>query len=401
MKILKHNDTSLVVYDNGSFTVYSSKVKNLEQKRLTGRPNFEVNLFGGKQIFLDETGFRLIHMTEENKKVVFKYVCSYRKIEVEVTLDFSKGRNVFSQTNKITNLGEETIRLTRFSSAFMEDIGNDGTTKAWYEKDSLKIYICHNKWQGEGQWQAYTPQELGIYPVTTHGWEREAYRIQSVGSWSTANYYPFIIVEDQEAGLSWFMELEGSHSWMMKLAAYGGYENPQLTLEATGCEEANGNWFYDLKPKESYSTERAFLGVTDGGFEEAAAELLAFKREDSLIPSDRKVLPVVFNDYMDCVWDKQSPELLIPLIEAAAAVGCEVFCIDGGWCENKNGSGLGDWLAKKEDFSKISLETVIRKILDCGMTPGIWFEWEACSDTADGFMMEPDCILKRHGAPVG
>lgn len=219
MKIFEHNDSSLVVYDDGSFTVWSAKNKDPGRKRLSGRPNFEVNLFGGKPISLNESGFQLTNLSEEKQKVVFVYDCIARNLQVEVTLDFSKGKNVFAQTNRITNLGEKAVRLTRFSSAFLEDIGREDNTQVWYQKSDLRIHICHNKWQGEGQWKTYTPQQLGIYPATTHGWERESFRIQSVGSWSTANFYPLILVEDPQSGLCWFMELEGSHSWMMKLAA--------------------------------------------------------------------------------------------------------------------------------------------------------------------------------------
>lgn len=395
-----HNNSQLIVYDDGSFAVYPVENEDVNQRYVTGYPNFEVNLSGGKQIMLNKAGFQLVDLRETGQIVFLTYRCDQRKLQVEVTIDFSKGRNVYTQKNRITNLGDDTIRLTRFSSAVVDTVGVSSDTQKWFEKN-LRFHICHNKWQGEGQWKSYTAQELGLYPATTHEWERAVYRLQSTGSWSTANFYPLILVEDPDSELCWFMELEGSHHWMMKLAAYGGYEKTRLTIEATGCEEANGNWYYDLKAGESYTTERAFFGVVHGGFEECVSELNDFKRADTIGICQRVTPPVVFNDYMDCVWGRQEPELLLPLIEEAARVGCEIFCIDGGWYENRKGSGLGDWEAKKQNFSKISIEEVIQVISDHGMIPGIWFEWEACSDTADGFSLEDDCILKRHDSAVG
>ena len=401
MKVFKYDDTKLCVFENGSFSVCRAGDTYLEKKYLSDRPNFEVNLNGGKALLLNEHGFVFQRVEENDRHVFLFYDCVKKGVEVTVELDFSKGKNVVTQKNTIKNYSKKTVRLTRFSSTFLEDIGRTDEENRWYEKEKLKFYICHNKWQGEGQWKSYSASELGIYPTTKHFWERESFRIQSVGSWSTANFYPLVIVEDEEAGQSWFLELEGSHSWMIKLAAYGGYERPQLTMEATGCEETNGNWFYDLSPDRSYHTERAIFGTISGGFEQAAAALHTFKREDSLIRSDKNILPVVFNDYMDCVWEHQNPEALLPLIEQAAKIGCEIFCIDGGWCENENGSGLGDWLPKQKSFSEISLEMVVKKIRECDMIPGIWFEWEACEVTSKGYVPEEDWVLKRHGEPVG
>lgn len=401
MDIYYRNGTDLVVFENGSFSLFKKNSVFFKNTKRSIRPNFELNINGGKQLFLNENGFSYKGIRQNEDELVLSYECSQKSVLVEVILDFSKGKNVVAQRNVVTNIGTETITMTRFSSGLMEDIGRNDTTLAWYDNKNLKIHLCHNKWQGEGQWKSYSPQDLGLYPVTTHGWERESFRIQSVGSWSTANFYPLIIIEDSRTGQCWFMELEGSHTWMIKIASYGGYVEPQLTIEATGCDESVGGWFYDLKPGEQYSAERVFWGTVMGGFETAVAELNEVKRNDSLIQHPQNIPPLVFNDYMDCVWGNQKPELILPLAEKAAKLGCEIFCIDGGWYENVNGPGLGDWLPKKAHYGQIPLETVITRIHELGMIPGIWFEWEACSDTAAGFTLDEECILKRYGQPVG
>ncbi len=45
---------------------------------------------------------------------------------------------------------------------------------------------------------------------------------------------------------------------MLQLDAYGGYGNPSLALQASGCDEENGGWYYDLRPGEEYSTPSLF-----------------------------------------------------------------------------------------------------------------------------------------------
>ena len=40
---------------------------------------------------------------------------------------------------------------------------------------------------------------------------------------------------------------------------------------------------------------------------------------------------VIFNDYMNCNWAQESTARLVPLIDKAAELGAETFCIDDGW----------------------------------------------------------------------
>lgn len=154
-------------------------------------------------------------------------------------------------------------------------------------------------------------------------------------------------------------------------------------MEASSCEESIDGWNYILEPGRVYTTERAFYGVVDGVFEEAVKVLNDFKRSNSMI--ERKKIPLVFNDYMDWLWNTQTPELVLPLIDAAAEAGCEYFCIDGGWIYNEVGNGLGDWLPNPEVYKEKDLKYIADKIEKKGMIPGIWFEFDACFDNAKLF----------------
>ena len=42
-------------------------------------------------------------------------------------------------------------------------------------------------------------------------------------------------------------------------------------------------------------------------------------------------MPIIFNDYMNCLWGNPTTEKEFPLIDAAAETGCEYFVIDCGW----------------------------------------------------------------------
>ena len=392
MKKYSLGNVGVTVYDNGKFDIDNGKTTN----KTTGedRPNFEVNVDGNSLMLLDDKGFSLADCIQEGNKLTLRYESKAENLEVTAELENISGAII--QTNTIKNTGNESIKLTRFSSAFVENIAHsdDGV---WYDKD-IVIHICHSKWQCEGQWRAYTPSELGLCPATMHSWERESYRISSLGSWCTGNFYPLVIIENKTDNNAFFMETEGSHSWQIKLTVFGGYVSPSLAVEATSCDEGLGGWYYDLKPGESYRAERAFYGTVCGGFEEAVKTVNEFKRADSTV---KPFIPLVFNDYMDCIWGSQKPEYIIPLIDKAAEAGCEYFCIDGGWQWNKNGWGKGDWIPRTEYFSEVTFKDLADRMKEKGLIPGVWFEFDACSETAELFRNDKDAVIRRYDRAVG
>ena len=394
MKSYSHNDVELLIFEKGNFCVAEKGKHNLNDANSSDRANFEISISGGRQLLLSDTDFVFEGTQTTEKGLKLNYVNKNENLYVVVELEFVEGTNVITQKNTVKNIGSKNVLITKFSSSFIENVGY--SSEPWYEND-LIIHICNNKWQGECQWQIFTPQQLGLYPATIHPWERESFKIHSVGSWSTRSFYPIILVEDKKIDRTWFMETEGSHSWFIKICSYGGYAAPSLSLEASGCDESNGGWHYSLKPGEEYSTERTFFGIAKNGFEGVAKELNNFKRKDSLVKYKDGTPPVVFNDYMNCVWTDQSPEKLIPLIERAAEVGCEIFCIDDGWQTNKYGAGHGDWLPRKN----YPLKELADKIIENGMIPGIWLELDACNESAFGYKLTEDCVLKRYDEVIG
>lgn len=403
MKQYIHQDMCLTVYDNGRFWVHPSIWKDIDYESNSIRPNFEVNLAGNPWIVLCKEGFFLDKIIECTQGLELGYNCEKQELYVTIRLEFVPETNVIVQKNTIKNYGKKNCKLTRFSSCFLEHIASD-SKENWYDNNELYIYICHSKWMGEGQWRKYKPTELGLYPGSVHGAEKASYRINSIGSWSTAGFYPMTVVEDKKHGNVWYMEIEGSHNWFLQYDAYGGYSNPSLALQASGCDEENGSWHYDLKPGEEYTTPRVFYGVALGGFEEAAENMNAFKRRDSLVHFEQGIPPLVFNDYMDCIWGNQKPEVILPLVERAAEIGCEVFCIDGGWCENVYAEGksgeYGDWQPKKEFYKDITLQQLAEKIREKGMIPGIWMELETCTRTAYGYGLDDNTVLKRYDTEI-
>ncbi len=392
MKYCFENST-VFVKDNGRWDIVKNGNHTIESNELP-LPNFEINIEGQKQVYLGNQ-VQYVGSERNGNELTLRYTYPKHNLEIDVVLTEYNG--IFVQQNTVTNKGSAPVLLTRFSSSIIDYVGE----KPFYQNEHIRVHICHNKWQCEGQWHSYKPSELGLIPATTHNWERESFRISSMGTWSTSDYYPLVMIEDSENNTVTLTEIEGAHNWFIKVSAQGGYVEPCLRLEASGCDEGNGGWYYNLLPEESYTAERAFVAQLEGGFEEAVATLVAFKRYDSLVNHKNGIPPIVFNDYMDCVWSNQSPSALIPLVETVAKVGCEAFCIDGGWCRNMTEKGkLGDWVENDKVYADAPLSSVVEKIKECGMIPGIWFEWDSCSPYAYGASLDEDALLKRYGAVV-
>jgi hypothetical protein len=93
--------------------------------------------------------------------------------------------------------------------------------------------------------------------------------------------------------------------------------------------------------------------------------------------ADRRA-PVLFNDYMNTLMGDPTSEKLHPLIDAAAAVGTDCFCIDAGWYDDGDDwwDSVGEWEPSITRFPGCGLRAVLDRIRAAGMTPGLWLEPE-------------------------
>lgn len=300
------------------------------------------------------------------------------------------GVNIISHT--IKNTGGRSLLLNRLSSFFKNDVAPD------FHNKSVVIHTCNFTWQGEGQWQSHTPYELGLYKVAGHSFSHITRSYDSTGSWSTSRMYPMIIIEDKTDGITYGFELEASFGWQIELSTAESGDRLCLTVDCNSANERHNGFCVTLAPGEEFTSVNTLYCEVMGGFTDAVNALLRFKRENGL---RYRSLPVAFNDYMNCLWAMPSRERLIPLIDAAADVGAEIFCIDDGWFfrSSPNGS-FGDWHENDELFGDGGLKGIIEYIASKGMKPGIWFEIESALSDSDIVKLSPTAVLTRGGKPI-
>ncbi len=299
--------------------------------------------------------------------------------------------HVTQQQNVIRNTGHEPLTVNRFSSAFIDGIA------AGYHTHDVRLHYCHFCWQGEGQWRSVTPYEMGIYPVSYHTIGRAGKSLSNIGSWSTERIYPILIIEDKSVGQSWFFEHEGGFSWEIEIGSQGTPESAELTVDINSVNENMAGASVTLRPGEQFVTSTALYGSINGDWEDALRELLNYKRTHGKTLAEPLVC---FNDYMNCLWANPSTEKLIPLIDTAAEMGAEVFCIDDGWFINRDGCSIGDWIEDDARFPGYGLQGILQYISDKGMKPGLWFELETYVKSSAIRHLAPNAVLYRHGNAV-
>jgi alpha-galactosidase len=259
--------------------------------------------------------------------------------------------------------------------------------------DRAAIHIPRSGWYAEFQWTRHLASELGLNNRFAFGSRHET--VRSVGSWCSSNYLPMGYVENVATGGGLLFEILHGGSWSWQV----GETADELYLHVAGPGEAEG-WWHTLAPGESFYSAAVALAPA-ASIDESIAAMTRHRRRSRLVSADGA--PVVFNDYMNCLMGDPTEAKILPLVEQAAALGAEVYCIDAGWYARPGvrwSQTLGDWSVNPDRFPN-GLEPIIERIRALGMVAGLWFEIEGMTENCPGFHDLPDdWFFMRHGRRV-
>lgn len=298
---------------------------------------------------------------------------------------------------EITNSGDAPVGLEHVSSLTAYHLGAGGR-KPWNER--LCLHVPFSSWSGEGQWQRLSCAQAGLTSSNC-----SHYRARCLGSRASAEKSPMAMLEDTEAGTIWFWQIENSSSWLWEagLLEFNDIQHG-LYLTAGGPDEEHGHWYRELNKGETFSSVPVALGCVRGGFEQAVQALTAYRRTACRKPHKKDdALPVIFNDYMNCLWGDPTFEKEKPLIEAAARAGCEYYCIDSAWYAEPGEHwwpGVGHWQVNTKRFGKGEFFEMMDLIRRKGMVPGLWIEAEVVG-VNNSIAEKPDAwFYTRHGKRI-
>lgn len=296
-------------------------------------------------------------------------------LRATVTYQVLVGGGVLRSRTRLTNAGSAPVTVESVTSFL-----GGGLPGAGGSLEEVDVWWAENDWLSESRWQRRAlRQALPDLNRPLHGSRsRASYSVTGQGTWSAGGYLPMGAVVNRATGYTMLWQVEHNGAWQWQVGEQTG-EGPGASYVALlGPTDIDHHWRLTLAPGESFETVPVALAVSAHGFEEAVARMTRYRRVLRRPHEDHRRLPVIFNDYMNTLMGEPTTERLLPLIDAAAEVGAEYFCIDSGWYAEV-GQGwwdtVGSWAPSKTRFPN-GIGEVLDHIKAKGMVPGLWVEPE-------------------------
>lgn len=369
-----------------NFSGYNRPYERHGNKYIVTAPGYLLK-YVDMQDEVNETG-RLLTITQEDTEVT--------GARVVTTMQFYKGTRMVRCKNVVTNIGTKVQTLEYISSFCYFGIEKEGAASS---DDKMYLSYANNGWQKELSWRTQSFAEMGMAQTQPTLFQRtsKTIAVSNTGNWSTKEYLPMGYVENREAKTSFFWQIEHNGSWHYEIGDMHGHFYTCIS----GPTEIQSHWSLDLKPGESFETVPVAVGVGADDFSEDMGELTKYRRMIRRPNADDENLPVIFNDYMNCLFGDPTTAKEIPLIDAAAKTGCEYFVIDAGWYSaGEWWDNVGEWKESRERFPN-GVKEVTDYIRSKGMIPGVWLELEVMGINCDLAKKVPDdWFFIRHGKRV-
>ena len=323
--------------------------------------------------------------TLEHGKRLTLFVEAQNGLAADYVLETFEDLPIVRSWATLINRSDTDIGIEYCSSFFYQGIGKNRTSSNY---DALQIYVPHNGWANEAQWQNVTASNLGLSHMPLEGYSlpdkgNSRFYYGSTDSWSTSEHLPMGIVRDPESNEVFFCQIEHSGAWEIE---YGMGDGKNLYVCLLGPNNDSA-WWKNLKPGQSFTTVPAAFGTDIGGIDEAIACLTEYRRRIRRPNPDDEHCYVVFNDYMNCLFGDPTEEKEKKIIDLAAALGCEYYCLDCGWYDSGPWwDKVGEWKESPERFPN-GLKSLYEYARSKGLRMGMWLEIE---------VMGTQCELPKH-----
>ena len=358
----------------------------------------------GMKSGMGQPGLRLLfagrheESTAQGKRLICVHTDSNLGLRVESVYEAFDGIPAVRRYSRVTNQGSSPVGIEFLSSAMLHGLADPQN----YDRE-LRIHIAFNSWMSEGQWHTLRPSEMGFVENERTSWSEA--QAGSVGSWSTERYLPMAMAENTRLGLIWFWQIEHNGSWYWEISNVSARNNNADDVYAYlgGPDDLHSSAWKNLKPGETYQTVPVAIGCVRGGFAEAVESLTRYRRNVCLNKrKDNARCPVIFNDYMNCLWGDPTEAKELPMIAAAAKAGCEYYVIDAGWYAEANedwSQTIGAWQPSGTRWPR-GLKFLLDQVRQAGMVPGLWLEPEVAGAKSELAQKPDSWFLMRHGKRV-
>ncbi len=305
----------------------------------------------------------------------------------------------------VCNEGDRPVTLTSVSSlsAYVRLGMNDAET--WDVVSGRSDWLAEGRWRREPVRDYELVRLLGVDSASVNGEISPTLTPygptmtrSSTSSRTTCSTLPAGALVDRASSEAMFWQIEAMAPWLWQV----GERVDGFYLLLSGPTDIEHHWSRTLEPGEVFETASAAVSVSSREFDGALAEMTRYRRHVVRPHDDHKEMPVVFNDYMNTLMGDPTTAKEIPLIDAAAAVGAEYYCVDCGWYDDGADwwPSVGAWRESRTRFPG-GLKRVFDHIRERGMKPGIWLEPEVIGvkSPVAGSLPE-DAFMHRDGKRI-
>jgi len=332
--------------------------------------------------------------TPDGRKLEF--VQAAGTLKITSTYQFFDGLPVLRCQTEVENTGADSIPLEYVASFTLTGLTKD-STRPWDEIS--RVHLPFNSWMEEMQWQSFSLPELGVSRMSSSGFSMQRIAVNNTGSHGAKEKMPIGIFENSQNRTVYAWQIETHGSWAWEIADRPG---GQLYLQLSGPTERENFWFKNLRPGEKFTSIPVAVVIQQGQAVEAFQTLNEYRRRIRHFRAVDRELPVVFNDFMNCLMADPTTERELPLIDRAAKLGAEYYVIDAGWyADGPWWDTVGEWQPVAERRFPHGLKEVLDHIVARGMKPGLWLELERMGKNCPLAKVWPEeCFFRRHGRRV-
>ncbi len=318
----------------------------------------------------------------ENKIIIDTAVVSAEGYEVIHRLTNYDGENGFEVECTFKNNTDKAFMLEMFEGASLDClspyINDDGS-------EDIRVHTFRSGWATEGTHIKYTLPELNLGKAW--GSNFSSYKIGSMGSRPTEQYFPFAAVEDKGANVIWGMQLYTPATWQIELSRAGA----KLSLSGGLGDADFGRWTKEVKCGESFTAPKTLIAAVCGDISDIADVFLKMREKDIDVYGEGD-MSITFNEWCTS-WGKPSHENNLKIADRLSKSMLKYFVMDDGWFDG----AIGDWDVKKESFPR-GLKTYTDDIKARGFVPGIWMEFECTNEGSKYYSPDYDDMhLKKSG----
>lgn len=316
---------------------------------------------------------------------------------VEVVVLRKRRGDVLSQTAEIRNLGAKKLCVKKLFNRF-PGIAVGALQGDWLR--DVEIGVVRGEWGGEGQLFWDNAESLGLSRPTGHKTGCVA-QLVSPASYTTRKFAPLLFFREKAAGTVWAVQHLPDGPYVLEIGLTDAEHlsgSCYFAACGAGDSERQGFRLY-LGRGKRYRCSETLLTCAPC-FDESVAQLAEYRRK---YLKKRPAPPLMFNDYMNCLWCKLGERECLSLLDAAERAGAEGYCFDDGWYRGEDAHstpGLGDWIPNDARFGSRTFAEMVKEITSRGLVAGLWTELECCSPYAEAADLPKDRFLTNEGERV-